>query len=71
MYRTENLRFAAGLLMVHHLPFSPDGSLLDVTRLVCTQPETNIFKVISQISKPEGSENLQALQLLIRQRSYT
>lgn len=46
MYGTENLRFAAGLLMVHCLPFSPDGSLLDVTHLVCTEPETNIIKVM-------------------------
>ena len=46
MYGTENLRFAAGLLMVHCLPFSPDGSLLDVTCLVCTEPETNILKVM-------------------------
>lgn len=43
---TENLRFAAVLLMILCLPFSPDGILFDVTHLVCREPETNILKVI-------------------------
>lgn len=44
MHGTENLRFAAVLLMI--LPFSPDGILLDITHLVCREPETNILRVM-------------------------
>lgn len=52
-----NLRFAAGLLMVHCLPFSPDGNPLDVTHLVCAERDS-YFKsdVISQTFEPEGSK---------------
>lgn len=46
MQRTENLRFAAVLLMMLCLPFSPDGILLDVTHLACREPETNISRVM-------------------------
>lgn len=46
MHGTENLRFAAVLLMILCLPFSPDGILLDVTHLVHREPETNILKVM-------------------------
>lgn len=34
------------VLMIPCLPFSPDGTLLDVTHSVCRGPETNILRVM-------------------------